>query len=83
MSTDPPPPPQWSPDGEWWWNGVEWVHRSAAYHGDRRELASLTVFGIPLGVVTLVVVGYLILHWLMYRNCFFPPGIFDWPQTCI
>ena len=79
----PPPPPQWSPDGEWWWNGAEWVHRSRAYEPRHRELSSLTVFGVPLGVIALVVIGYLVFHWWHYHNCFFPPGIFEWPQSCL
>jgi hypothetical protein len=28
MSDSLPPIPQWSPDGQWWWDGVRWVHRS-------------------------------------------------------
>ena len=25
----PPSPPQWSADGQWWWDGAQWISRSA------------------------------------------------------
>ncbi len=28
MPDGPPPVPQWSADGQWWWDGLAWVHRS-------------------------------------------------------
>jgi len=29
VTSTPPAPPQLSPDGQWWWNGAEWVASNA------------------------------------------------------
>lgn len=33
MTGDPTAPPQWSPDGQWWWDGAQWVPSASVPHG--------------------------------------------------
>jgi hypothetical protein len=79
-----PPPPQWSPDGEWWWNGIGWEPR---WNPSIRTNANTTTRskGISLAVVlSIVVVVYVVYHAYRYHECVvFPPGIFEWPTACV
>lgn len=38
---------------------------------------------IGIGLIVLLVLGYLFFHALVYHQCYFPPSLFDWPDRCL
>jgi hypothetical protein len=38
---------------------------------------------IWIGFVVILVVGYLAFHSMKYTNCYFQPGILEWPSVCL
>ena len=62
MSEQHAAPPQYSPDGRWWWNGQEWV---PAVPGKRGRSAVKIVLAVVAGLVALVVVAVLVLGSLL------------------
>jgi hypothetical protein len=55
-------PPQYSPDGRWWWNGQEWVPVAAQKQG--RSTVKI-VLAVVAGLVALLVVAALVLGTLV------------------
>lgn len=60
MSEQQAAPPQYSPDGRWWWNGQEWVPAvpAKATGGPRVAVIVLAVVG---GLFAVLVVAVLVL----------------------
>lgn len=56
MAAPGPPsaPPQYSPDGRWWWNGQRWQPVAAAPRGSLRS--NLLVLGVFAGILGVAVV---------------------------
>jgi len=52
-------PPQYSPDGRWWWNGQEWVPAK------RGGSTAKVVLAVVVGVLVLIVVAVLVLGSLL------------------
>jgi uncharacterized protein DUF4190 len=54
-----PPPPQYSPDGKWWWTGTEWVPASAPMPAagfgtpPRRTTNGFAIAALVLGILWL------------------------------
>lgn len=61
MSQQNPPtaPPQYSPDGRWWWDGSQWV--PVPRPGARRSRVIALLFVGLAAVVAVVVVGLFLL----------------------
>ena len=61
MSEQQAAPPQYSPDGRWWWNGQEWVPVPAK----RGRNTAKIVLAVVVGVLVLIVVAVLALGSLL------------------
>ncbi len=61
---------------------MQWVADPSygEHEASRSELVTLLKFVI---VAAIVIGGYLAWHTYVYRNCLFPPNIFDWPGSCL
>lgn len=57
MSEQQAAPPQYSPDGRWWWNGQEWVPVPAKQGRSTVKI----VLAVVAGIVALLVVAVLVL----------------------
>ena len=58
MSEQQAAPPQYSPDGRWWWNGQEWVPATPAKGGPR---VAVIVLGVVGALFLLLVAAVLVL----------------------
>ena len=59
MSEQQSAPPQYSPDGRWWWNGQEWVPTPAQAKGGPR--VAVIVLGVVGALFLLLVAAVLVL----------------------
>jgi hypothetical protein len=86
--------PRRSEDGRYFWDGSQWLPDPRAalaqpegWRGTVRpgphERFNLASGLYALGILVAVVVGYVVWHYFVYRNCIFPPSLFDWPSACI
>jgi hypothetical protein len=62
--SSPPPRPQWSPDGRWWWDGTKWVPAQAPLRPTPppstprgTSWGPIVVIGAVIAIALLVVVG--------------------------
>ncbi|MEV7428322.1 hypothetical protein AB0N29_01775 [Nocardioides sp. NPDC092400] len=57
----PGPPPQYSPDGRWWWNGSHWVPAPPSTppttSPGKQPLTAKQLVGIIIGVAVVVFAG--------------------------
>jgi hypothetical protein len=90
-SPPPPPSPQWSTDGEWWWDGSSWMHRSAfpaqvssrhVAKPPRVKSQKSSCLGVPVGFLVLLAIGYVVYHYTHYSACQIQPDLFNWQTHC-
>ena len=53
---NPTAPPQYSPDGQWWWDGTQWVpvNRSSAGRSGRSKVLVLALVAVGVAVLFLL-----------------------------